>query len=188
MRARYNTTGIILARTPLAEASALIHVLTEEFGLVRARAQGVRGSGAKLASATQTLSESDIIILRGKEGWRLSGAVLLTNWHRTLTKEQRACAGRVARLLLRLIHGESHDVNVFYVFQSFVHALSTLPADYTDAAEQLVVLRLLHELGFDAEPEQGSGTNFSHEILEAVAKDRKNYLARINRGISASGL
>lgn len=188
MRARYNTTGIVLARTPLAEASALIHILTEEFGLVRARAQGVRGQGAKLASATQTLAESDIILVRGKEGWRLSGAILTEQWANALPKVHRTRAGRVARLLLRLIPGESHDVHLHGMFLAFVKALQTLPAEYGEPAEQLVVLRALHELGFDAEPKHGKDDSFSIETLEEVLKERKDYLARINRGIVASGL
>ena len=51
----------MLARTPLAEASASLLLLTEEFGLARARAQGVRKPGAKMAGALATLAESDVI-------------------------------------------------------------------------------------------------------------------------------
>ena len=38
MRHKYVTRAIVLARAPLAESASLITLLTEEFGLVRARA------------------------------------------------------------------------------------------------------------------------------------------------------
>jgi recombinational DNA repair protein (RecF pathway) len=64
MRHKYSTTAIVLSRTPLAEASALVTLLTADVGLIRARAQGVRKPGAKMASALQTLIESDVMLLR----------------------------------------------------------------------------------------------------------------------------
>jgi len=51
MRHKYETRGIVLSRSPLGEANAFVTLLTPELGLVRARAQGVRRSGAKLSAA-----------------------------------------------------------------------------------------------------------------------------------------
>lgn len=177
----------MLAKTPLAEASALLFLLTNEFGLVKARAQGVRKPGAKLAGATQTLVESDIILVRGKEGWRLSGAVIADNWFGSLSKDNRSRAGRVARFMLRMVHGESTDTTLYAIMRSFLEALTQLE-DTADAAEHLVVLRILHELGFDAGEGLGQEGTYDPELLALIEKHKREYVIRINRGIAASGL
>src|SRR3989338_9216530 len=96
MRHKYETRGIVLSRSSLGEANAFITLLTPELGLVRARAQGLRRSGAKLAAALPTLAESSVVLVRGRDGWRLAGAVLEENW---FARIQRAAArARAARV------------------------------------------------------------------------------------------
>ena len=80
MRHKYETRGIVLSRSPVGEASSFVTLLTSELGLVRALAQSVRRPGAKLAPALATLAESSVVLVRGKEGWRLAGAVLEESW------------------------------------------------------------------------------------------------------------
>jgi DNA repair protein RecO len=190
MRHKYATTGLVLSRTPIGEASAFITILTPDLGLVRARAQSIRKPGAKLASALQTFSESDVILVRGKDGWRLSGAVLVRTWFAELSRPARLRAGRTAGLLMRLIHGESVDPVFFSIFMQF---LSVLPqvVDETeeDAAECLAALRLLHAAGVDdGEIPDGLSGTYATELLKKVIQDRPHYIVRINRSIAASGL
>jgi hypothetical protein len=207
MRHKYASPGIVLARTPLSEASALITLLTPEVGLIRARAQGVRKPGAKMASALQTFVECDATLLRGKEGWRLAGALQVHDWYAKLEHTPaRLRAGRIASLMLRLVHGESFDQasnEIFYtIFREFLSALAgtestdasivlddVLDEAEQDAAECLAALRILHALGVDAGEVPGTVTgNYAPEILEAVAENRADFILRINRGIAASGL
>ena len=188
MRPRYSAEAIVLARSPLAEASALLYLLTHEFGLVKARAQGVRKPGAKLAPAVQTLYECDTILVRGKDGWRLSGAVLGKNWFSTLTPSARSRAGRIARLLLRLMHGESNDGAPFHIFRGFLEALPQLTEAQAEAAECLAALRLLRSLGLDAGDIAGEEHEYTTEALTPIIEDRRTYIMRVNRGIDASGL
>lgn len=187
MRHRYNTSAIVLARTPLAEASALLYALTPEFGLIKARAQGVRKPGAKLAPAIQTLTEHDAILVRGKEGWRLSGAVLAEDWFHALSTQKRACAGRIARLLLRLVRGESQGTELFSIFRAFLEALTTLTDAEVEHTELLVALHLLRELGLDA-GEMPVSNAYDADTMAFVSVNRKALITRINHGISASGL
>jgi DNA repair protein RecO len=197
MRHKYASPAIVLSRTPLSEASALITLLTPEVGLVRARAQGVRKPGAKMASALQTFVECDVTLLRGKDGWRLAGALQTNNWFAKLERPARMRAGRIANLLLRLVHGDSSDREsndqLFTLFREFLSALAetdaTLGETEQDAAECLAALRLLHVLGVDAGEIPGTVTGgYTPEFLETVAENRADLILRINRGISASGL
>ena len=178
----------MFARAPHGEASVSVALLTSEFGLVRARAQGVRKPGAKLAPALQTLAECDAILVRGKDGWRLSGALLVCNWASTLDHNARKRAGRLATLIARLMHGESADSAPFQVFRAFIAALPTLTEEEQDAAECLAALRILSSLGLDAGELPGGEGMYDDAGLAAVSADRTAYVARVNRGIAASGL
>ncbi|MDB5189470.1 MAG: repair protein RecO, repair protein RecO [Parcubacteria group bacterium] len=186
MRHKYTTPGIVLARSPLSEAGMLVTLLTPELGLIRARAEGLRKSGAKLAHALQTLNESELMLVRGKEGWRLTGAVLAQDRFGMLSRSARIRSARVASLLLRLVRGEASDPQLHQLFMEFVCALPGLSPEDEDSAESLIALRLLSALGVDAgsEPPEGYGVDAFSYALE----NRKDLIVRINRGILASGL
>lgn len=177
----------MLGRSPLAEASATVALLTPDFGVVRARAQSVRTSGAKLAPALTTLAECDAILVRGKEVWRLSGANLAVNHARLLPHEKRERAGRVARLMLRLMHGESSDSAPFHIFKSFLDALPSIPEEQGNVAEALAALRILRALGLDA-GELPEGEAYDESTLAAADAVQRDLILRVNRGIEASGL
>ncbi len=189
MRHKYETHGIVLARSPFGEANIFTTLLTPDLGLVRARAQGLRQSGAKLAPALVTLAESEVVLVRGREGWRLAGAILEENWFvRLQYASSRVRAARVCHLLLRLVAGETHDPALFPLIKELFHALVVLPEDMHEAAEMLAALRLLAALGLDAGEIPSGAPASSPEMLALVAKDRMKYVTRINHGISASGL
>ena len=183
MRHKYVTQAIVLQRTPLGEANALLTLLTEEVGLVRARVQGIRRPYAKLVQMLPTFAESRVILVRGKEGWRISGAILTRNWFRELPAPVRGRSARLSALLLRLVPGETADPRVFSALRDFFEGLVLLPPDAHDAAECLAALRLLYALGLDV-GELPPDT----EMLPNIKAHRMEYIARINRGIAASGL
>lgn len=189
MRHKYETRGIVLSRSPLGEANTFVTLLTPDLGLVRARAQGLRRSGAKLAAALATFSESNIVLVRGKESWRVAGAVLAENWFARLgTALPRARAGRICSLLLRLVAGEANDQKLFSIIRGFFDALATLPEASHEAAEILAALRVLAALGLDAGEIPSGELAFAPELLAEILKKRTSYIARINHGIEASGL
>ena len=152
---------MVLSRTPLGETSAFITLLTPGLGLVRARAQSVRRPGAKLAAALTTFAESSLVLVRGRESWRIAGAVLEENWFlRMQYTARRTRASRVSGLVLRLVAGEAHDPG----------------------------LCVLRALGFDAGDLPGGNAAFTPPALAEIQKNRTGYIARINDGIAASGL
>ncbi len=180
MRHKYATPGIILARYPLSEASVSLLVLTPEFGLVRARAQGARKLGAKLAPALQLLCESDLTLIHAKDGWRITGALPITNWFSMITEHtSRERAGRIATLYLRFLRGESKDAKLFSTFKELLTTLAKEEEHFHEAGECLAALLFLHALGLD-EGEMPT--------LVDIQNDQSPYIARINRGLKASGL
>ncbi len=189
MRYKYETRGIVLSRSPSGEANAFVTLITSGLGLVRARAQGVRRPGAKLAAALVTCAESDLVLVRWKEGWRIAGAILEENWFTKIKRSaSRMRAARVSGLLLRLVTGETQDPALFPIMSGFFEALVVLPEETHEAAEVLVVLRILAALGLDAGEIPGEAAVFAPATLAMVETGRTSYIARINRGIEASGL
>lgn len=189
MRHRYETRGLVLSRTPSGEANAFVTLLTPELGLVRARAQGVRRSGAKLAASLATFAESSCVFVRGKEGWRIAGAMLEENWlARVASTSARARAARVSGLLLRLVGEQTQEAGLFSIITGFFAALSRLPEETHEAAEALAVLRVLAALGLDEGGIPGKASEFTPSLVGEIHKARMEYIARINRGIAASGL
>lgn len=187
MRHKYETPGIVIARTAHGEANADIYIVTPEFGLLRARAQGIRKPGAKLAGALQTFSESDVVLVRGKDTWRIAGATLVSSWSGALPPDARVRAGKVAALLLRLLHGETNDASAFRIFRGLLVALPFLSDDEQEAAECLAVLRLLKTLGLDEGVIPGDEDTYDTETLAVAHTGRIALVSRINRGLSASG-
>ncbi len=189
MRHKYETRGIVLSREPAGEANAFVTLITPGLGLVRARAQGVRRSGAKLSAALATFAESSLVLVRGRDNWHIAGAVLEENWFtRMQNTDAHMRAARVSDLLLRLVAGEAHDPALFLVVTGFFKALAMLPEEMHDAVEILAVLRILASLGFDAGGIPGEPSAFAEPMLAMVLEKRMSYVARINRGIAASGL
>ncbi len=189
MRHKYETRGIVLSRMPLGEANTLVTLLTPSFGIVRARAQGLRKPSAKLAAALTTLTESELTLVRGKEGWRVVGAVLTENWFGQLPNhESRTRAARVTGLVLRLVVGELHEQEIFSIMQGFFRALAQLSEAEQEGAELLAVLRVLAALGLDVGGTPGEPSLFSSVLLASIEGERADYVTRINHGIAASGL
>lgn len=184
MRHKYETLGLVLARTHVGEANTFVTLITADLGLVHARVQSLRKPGAKLASALVTLAESEVVLVRGKDGWRVTGAVLVENWFaRLANREAHARVARVSGLFLRLVVGETQEAELFTIMRGFLEALAQLPEENHEAVEILAVLRTLAVLGLDT-GEIPSGAN----AFAAILDDRTAYVARINTGIAASGL
>jgi DNA repair protein RecO len=186
MRHKYDTRAIVIARSPLGEANTLLTLLTPELGLVRARAQGLRRPAARLAAALATYAESDLVLVRGKESWRVAGAVLAESWSTRMGYAARQRAGRISRLLLRLVAGESQDPSIYRLMKGFFTAISELPENTHEAAEIFAALQLIKTLGLDTGAMPGEA--FTEATLASVGEDRARYIGRINHGIEASGL
>ncbi|MES2225415.1 MAG: recombination protein O N-terminal domain-containing protein [Patescibacteria group bacterium] len=188
MRHKYSARALVLGRYPLGEASVSVSLLTEDFGIIRARSQGARKPGAKMAPGLQTLSFCDVTLLRGKDGWRTAGAILEANWARALPPDARRRATRVMELAQQLVRGEHRDADLFTILTSFVTSLPALSEEEADAAELLAALRLLHVLGLDAGDTYGALDDYSPTRLQEANDVRAHLITRINHGISNSGL
>jgi DNA repair protein RecO (recombination protein O) len=186
MRHKYETEALVLARSPLGESNALLTLLTKDVGLIRARAQGLRARGAKLAASLTTFTEVDLTLVRGAEGWRVTGAAPKRYWFKEIARAERARAVRVTGLLLRLVGGEARDPELYLTMRDFFAALQAAP-ESGDLLECIAALHLVRALGLDAgDPPLPLSSDV--DSFAALLPERASLVARVNRGIIASGL
>lgn len=131
----YTTRGFILGSNPVGEASKLYALYTEDFGLIRAKAQGVRLTQSKLRYNLEEYSFCTFSLVRGKEVWRITGSVAHAS-----SREGVSLRARIMNLVRRLVHGEEKNEPLF-------QALLLLVSDSVPS-EALVLARVLSSLGY----------------------------------------
>ncbi|HEU0080857.1 MAG TPA: recombination protein O N-terminal domain-containing protein [Candidatus Paceibacterota bacterium] len=137
----YSTRGFILGSAPSGEASKLYSIYTEDFGLVRAKAQGVRLIQSKLRYGLEDYSFCALSLVRGREVWRVTGVQSLEAGDGSAKKgEALRARARVLNLVRRLVHGEEKNGELF-------DALTGLTKD-DQAAEVRTLSLVLSALGY----------------------------------------
>lgn len=154
----YNTRGFILSSAPSGEASKIYSVYTEDFGLIRARAQSVRLIQSKLRYNLDDYAFCSLSLVRGREVWRLTGSQSLEG--AGIVRPARA---RVLNLVRRLVHGEEKNEKLF-------GALLAL-ADGGEPDEVALLSRVLSALGYLDLDSLGDKTE--RERVDAINKALK---------------
>jgi hypothetical protein len=103
-----------------------------------------------------------------------------------MSSAARVRAARISGLLLRLVAGEAQDKDLFPVVRSVLEAFKHMHESAHEEIEMLGALRILSALGL--EEEQFKEAPLSEGSVRKVGQAREHYIARINRGITASGL
>lgn len=187
----YQTKGFVLGNTPFGEADRLIHIFTEELGLVSAVAKSVRSEKSKLRYSLQDNSFSRLDLVRGREVWRVTDAEELA---RLSFSEERAIERikvfvGVCVLLRRFVHGEEQDKNIFHVLSDVFFLLKNevLSAEGLKNLEVLAALRILSVLGY-AEEDPNAGKGFSHSVLKEFTPHRAKAVKQIHEAMQESHL
>ena len=189
----YHTEGLILGSKNYGEAGKYYFIFTRDLGMIYASAQGVRKMSSKLRYILQDFSYVKIDFVRGKDFWRITSASK-TNMLEDVAKrkETREVFSNVALLLKRLLQGEEVNQNLFH---ELLNGLSALEKSENNEEirniEMLIVLRLLHNLGY-------IGTNdhvdnlirspFEQNIIFEVSQKRNKILSEINKALRESHL
>lgn len=194
MRETYRTRALVLTQYPRGDDHLTVRLLAENLGVLFATAQSARRAKAKLAPALQTLSYTDVSLVRGRGVWRVTGGVLEENFYQTLKEKPRArlAAARVAKLVDRLPLGDA-PTSVIEVFEILLTCLSALVASTdsdAETVERIGVYRLLVLLGYAAEDVFAEGVRGEYgPDLYSLAREKQHTLTVcINEGIrSATG-
>jgi len=113
----YSTRGFILASAPSGEAGKTYFIYTEQFGLLRAHAQGVRHLKSKLRYNLEDYGFAIFSLVRGKEFWRVTGAVAEGNAGTMplAGQDMLKVRARILSFIRRLVQGEERNDELFAV-------------------------------------------------------------------------
>src|SRR5438046_1885798 len=111
----YTTDGIILKRTPFGEANVLLHVLTQDLGLIIASARSARLSMSKLRPALQEYAYVSISAIRGKGGWKVTNVADKGDFYFGYEPHQQKLIAQIGTVLLQMIAGESVHPEIFHI-------------------------------------------------------------------------
>ncbi len=186
------TEGVVLGKRGVGEAHTLVWLLTHELGLVRAKATSARVEASKLRYGLESLSLGRYSMVRGKAEWKLTG---VENVSHELTQgghDRRTRSGKIAKLLLRLIHGEER---VPALYKTVVEGLGAIAraasTTHAEAIETVLVLRVLAHLGYLPHTQalaQFIEGEYSIELSAEALKSRSLLVRAINESLIATGL
>ena len=190
----YHTRGIILSSTSSGESNRFYKIFTEELGLIAGVAQSVRVGKSKLRYTLQDFSHVTVDLVRGKEVWRIISAGAY-NPLETIKKDSARLKllSSFCSLLLRLLHGEGRDRELFDEIISVANFLETqtIPQELSVSFEILAALRVLTHLGYinKAGYEDFLTHNvYTIDILHEFEKIHMSAYNKINDALNASHL
>jgi len=191
----YRTKGFILGSWDSKEANKTFSIFTREFGLIHASAQSVRSISSKLRFHLQDLSLADISLVKGKEIWRIvsaSGNELYGSLKGNM--EHVRLYVRILGLLKRLLHGEEKNERLFDMVNEAFEFLKSgkIPNEQMDNLECILVLKILHNLGYVGEPDKFKHfiekTEWNESFILAMAGVQRDAIRAINQSLKESHL
>ncbi len=186
------TDGIVLKKSFRGEANVAVSILTRELGLLRAVVRSARREKSKLRYGIEPLTQGRFSFVRGQREWRLVGMEGVSRLFPTLSFPHTSAAGRIVKLLLRLIQGQEPTPLLYKTLQEGLISISCVQEKDLQNTECVLVLRILAHLGYVAHvPELApfmENDFFSEELAAAAVHSRSLLIRTINQSLKASEL
>ena len=190
----YQTEALVLERRSQGEGNARFRFFTKELGLLFASAQGVRKESSKLRYSLEPFSELFLVLVRGKDSWRVVGASGARQSIMALSVKKRRVLARLFNLAGRISGEEKNE----YLFSTLLNGLQFLketgelkPKELL-LFETLAAARILYSLGyFRGETRHQalfSTAGFTEELLFAIQKERSKLVKSVNDSLKESDL
>lgn len=156
----YKYHGIILGKIDISETDRIYAIYTLESGKIGALAKGVKKPNAKLASALEPITYSEIFIARNRGKGKITGAICVDNFSRV--KRNLMTLERVFyifRVLNQLITQEEKDEEIFNLLLNYLKTLNKLIGDgISDLKNDILafgfIFKLLKKLGYGIQTEK----------------------------------
>ena len=180
----YRTKAFVINSFETKEADKDLILLTNDFGLIKVKAQGIRKGTSKLKYALQDFSLAEVALVRGKNGYRLTNAKASTNFfYEIKNSETVKIISRVFSLVYKLVHGEDDTSILFSVLDKFVLLAGNEKVDHKKL-EIIAVSNILFALGY-FEKEHPLEINYINSFSESQSA---NLVKEINSSIKATQL
>lgn len=190
----HHTLGVITQTVPHGEANRLYSILTQDLGLVRVHAQGVRLGKSKLKSHLVPYVVKEFSFVRGKEIWRLTTVKESSEYPHHITDEKaRKVYARILAAITRLVSGEEHQPSIFAVVSAcLVYLSQEIAPEALEAVELITMVRILYELGYIDKTTYLTPiletTTFTPDEITQVLAARTTITHDINTALKASQL
>ncbi len=185
--------AIVVARRAAGEGSVRVSLYTDALGLITALAKSAREERSKLRPHLQVGTLGTFTFVKGRDVWRVIGAVETKNVFFELAERPLAgeAAARVIAVVRQFIRGEGSDPYLFSALFEFFKSLPDILDEFVLEAECASVLRVLAALGYVRE-ETGTmpflTVAYDTATLHKVRATRTALVRVINEAISESGL
>ncbi len=184
----YTTRGFILGSSQSGEASKIYSLYTKDFGLIHAKAQGVRLLASKLRYNLEEYSFGSFSLVKGREIWRLTGVE-----QKSVPGKYAQIRARVLNLVRRLVQGEEKNDSLFNVLDFMMEGIGEREQMIDDmtAFESLILVHVLSSLGYiDSKSllgiESGSAPRLAD--LEQVKIKKREVIFEINKALKETQL
>lgn len=192
MYSKHHTKGIVLFGLSEGLSDRRVGLLTENLGLVWAKAQSARSGVSKLRLSCQDFSLGEFSLVSGKAGWRIVSGRSQKNFFEILkdNPEKIRIMANVFALLRKLLSGEEASPTLFVTISNFLEFLVLAKPTEVAPLEWLTLSKILHILGFLREdPEISSYINIDtidSENLALLAPKRERFIKLINESLSVA--
>jgi len=181
----YNTDAFVLQTFDSGEGSRVVKLFTREFGIINAKAQGVRELKSKMKFMLQDGFYTNVTLVKGREFWRVVNS---DNILKEVKREGRIknIKARTLSLVNRLMQGEDSDPRLFdFIISGFSFMDSKdLSDEQVDNLEAIMVLNTLFYLGYLGENKTIekliSFEEWTEDILDSVSPVRMKAIEAIN--------
>ena len=184
--------GLVLGKRGVGEENAFVAILTKDLGLIKASARAARRENSKLRYGLEPLMVGEFSFIRGRNDWRLTSGRELSHELVSRDIKRRQAAGRIIKLLSRLIHGEEVNADLYIAVVEGLRALAQNESSSEETIEMILVLRVLSHLGYVPElPELRPFVEqdiLSPTLTEEVLRSRSFLIRTINESLYATGL
>jgi len=190
----YTTKAVIIRSVPIGEANKYYFLLTEDLGFIKASAQSVRLDKSKLKGHLQDFCLVKISLVKGKSVWRIISVETLEHGDFLKNTNKLIAVKNIFSLLLRLLHGEEKNEELFYSIESFYNFLlkNELSLENIKNLETITVLRVLYHLGYFKESFDLSDfvkdDRFSIDILKLFDNKKVMAILDINNALKETHL
>jgi recombinational DNA repair protein (RecF pathway) len=188
MYQKYHTDVIVLGSSERGESDSTVTLISRDFGVLRARATGVRSEKSKMRYAVQHYTRSVASLVKGKRGWRIAGATA-----KVLPGSGKGLSAfaRISELVQRLVPGEEKNEYLFDVLEEAHRALMR-GGEAVPVIEIVSVARVLFALGYISDEALKttlfSHTQFGDEHIQEAEILKETMLKSINRAIADTHL
>ncbi|MCK5285619.1 MAG: DNA repair protein RecO [Candidatus Pacebacteria bacterium] len=173
----YNTEGIVLSSGDVGEANKFIYIFSEQFGLISATAQSVRQIKSKLRFGLQKFTISNFSLVRGKDIWRITNIEYKQNLYYEFYKDKNKLKTMISILVLikKLLAGEKYNERLYKIIRRSISFLkkSSLSKEEISDFENIVLIRVLHNLGYFNEEKKIQGKDIYKKIINTSSWDKK---------------